>query len=172
MTIRALARNEVPALGALARQTYSDAFGHSFLPSDLEAYLRDALSDSYFERAFENDTFLVAHTHEQMIGFAQFGDLVSPIGSASKSDQEIRRIYVLKRFQNNGIGRKLMDAALTHPRLKQAPTIYLDVWERNDGARRLYERYGFVVIGAKSLLLASGVASDRDLIMVRRVKPD
>ena len=39
---------------------------------------------------------------------------------------------------------------------------------QNHDARRLYERYGFTVIGAHSLVTASGIAQDRDLIMVRR----
>ena len=61
-----------------------------------------------------------------------------------------------------------MEAALAHPRLLQAENIYLDVWERNQGARRFYERYGFTVIGAHRLELASGAAGDPDLVMVRR----
>ena len=113
------------------------------------------------------DVFLLAEAAGRLVGFVQFGPARIAVGSPSPGDQEMRRIYVLGEFQNRGIGKKLMDAALTHPWLKAAD-IYLDVWEQNHGARRLYERYGFTVIGAHSLVTASGIAQDRDLIMVRR----
>ena len=113
------------------------------------------------------DVFLLAEAAGRLIGFVQFGPLRIAIAAASHGDQELRRIYVLAEFQNRGIGRRLMDAALDHPRLKAAD-IYLDVWEQNHIARRLYESYGFTVIGAHSFVTASGVAPDQDLIMVLR----
>lgn len=41
-----------------------------------------------------------------------------------------------------------MEAALEHPRLKEAENVFLDVWEHNHGAQRFYRRYRFAVIGA------------------------
>jgi ribosomal protein S18 acetylase RimI-like enzyme len=113
------------------------------------------------------DVFLLAEDAGRLIGFVQFGPARIAIVATSPQRRELRRIYVLAEFQNQGIGRRLMDAALDHPQLKAAD-IYLDIWEQNHGARRLYERYGFTVIGAHSLVTASGIAQDRDLIMVRR----
>jgi ribosomal protein S18 acetylase RimI-like enzyme len=52
--------------------------------------------------------------------------------------------------------------------LKAAENIYLDVWERNRGPQELYKRYGFEVVGAHRLAVVSGLAAERDLIMVRR----
>ena len=172
MIVRPIVMGEAGALAALARQTYVDAFGHSFIPSDLDAQLQNALSDAYFTEAITKDTVLVAEVSGELIGFVQFGDVVSSIEATMETDQELRRLYVLGSFQNQGVGGRLMAEALTHPRLKRANAIYLDVWERNEGARRFYQRHGFAVVGAKAFHLASGVAGDRDLIMVRRVKPD
>jgi ribosomal protein S18 acetylase RimI-like enzyme len=62
-----------------------------------------------------------------------------------------------------------MEAALAHPQLKEARSIYLDVWERNHEALRFYRRYGFDVVGAHRFEVASGAPTDLDLIMVRRV---
>ena len=167
MTIRRAEEADLPAVAALARQTYADAFGHSFSPSDLAAHLERNLAESCFRQAMAEDVFLLAEAAGRLIGFVQFGPLRIAIAAASHGDQELRRIYVLAEFQNRGIGRRLMDAALGHPQLK-AGDIYLDVWEQNRIARRLYEGYGFTIIGARSLVTASGVAPDQDLIMVLR----
>jgi diamine N-acetyltransferase len=166
--IRPVDAGEIAALSELARTTYSDAFGHTFSPSDLAFHLKTNLSDAYFRRAIDEDTFLVASTENRLVGFVQFGAVKMPTASQSSKDQELRRLYVASDFQNRGIGTRLMQSALGHPRLGEAANIFLDVWEQNHGAQKLYQRYGFEVIGARALAVASGVAADRDLIMVRR----
>jgi ribosomal protein S18 acetylase RimI-like enzyme len=90
------------------------------------------------------------------------------VPAPSPGDREIRRLYVHADFQNKGVGTQLMAAALDHPLLKAAENIYLDVWEHNRGAQEFYKRYSFEVVGAHRLAVASGLAAERDLIMVRR----
>ena len=66
-----------------------------------------------------------------------------------------------------------MDRQLAHGRgleqlnQEESARIFLDVWEHNPGARRFYERYGFVVIGDRSYAVASGAETSLDLIMVQ-----
>lgn len=165
MIIRPAGTKDLAALAAFARRTYADAFGHSFRPEDLAAHLQGNLADGYFHQTLAEDVFLLAESEGRLIGFVQFGPVRIPAAAVGPEDRELRRIYVLAEFQ--GTGRRLMDAALGHPGLQAARDIYLDVWEKNGKARRLYERYGFTVIGAYGLATASGAAHDEDLIMVR-----
>jgi ribosomal protein S18 acetylase RimI-like enzyme len=167
MRIRQPDSNDVPSLAALARKTYAAAFGDSFTESDLAAHLQVRLSDTYFRGAIEEDVFFVAESGASLVGFVQFGDLRADGFPTEPGDQELRRIYVLADLHNKGIGTRLLHAALAHPRMAGASRVYLDVWERNDAARRLYERYGFEVVGSRPLVTASGIASDADLVMVR-----
>lgn len=164
--IRQIEASDIPALGEFARWTYAIAFGGSFKSDDLEHHLRERLSDDYFGAAMHEDVFLIAEAPPCLVGFVQFG--VSHAETAAPGDQELRRIYVHPDFQGKGTGSSLIDAALEHPRLRNAPAIYLDVWEQNHRARALYERYGFAVVGSRKFVLASGEAGDSDLIMVRR----
>ena len=50
---------------------------------------------------------------------------------------------------------------------EEAARIFLDVWEHNPGAQRFYERYGFVVIGARSFAVAAGAETSLDLLVVQ-----
>jgi ribosomal protein S18 acetylase RimI-like enzyme len=171
MIIRAVETGDIAALAELARRTFSEAFGHSLSASDLAFHLQNNLSDAYFRAAADIDVFLIAEVDARLIGYAQSGAVEIPAPGRSPGDQELRRLYVESAFQGRGIGRRLLDAILSHPRLKAPANVFLDVWEQNDGARRLYERYGFAVVGAHTFAVVSGAASTRDLIMVRRQRP-
>lgn len=171
MIIRSAEAGDTAALADLARRTFRDAFGHSLSEPDLAAHLQNNLSDAYFRAAAAADIFLLAEIDARLIGYAQFGAVEIPAPGRSPGDQELRRLYVESAVQGRGIGQQLLDAALAHPCLKEARNVFLDVWDRNDGARRLYERYEFAVVGAHTFAVASGAAATRDLIMVRRQRP-
>ncbi len=174
MVIRQAAKSDAQTLSALAQKTFSDAFGESMSAPDLAAHLEKNLSIAKIEQLLEQDTLLVAEIDGRMVGFVQFGkrDPSTKLGTSfeqadSDTDQELRRLYVLREFQNRKIGAQLMNAALNHPRMKNAPRIFLDVWEHNHSAQRFYKRYGFQVIGARNFEVASGAETSNDLIMVR-----
>ncbi len=170
MQIRQAEPNDTQALSKLARQTYVAAFGHSFSPADLAAHLENNFSATQVGRMLAEDVILVAELEDRMVGFVQFGPGSLLANGASSGEQELRRLYVLAEFQNKGIGGMLMSAALEHPSLKQATRVYLDVWEHNPGAQRLYARHGFEVVDKRQFVHDSGELGDFDLIMVRARK--
>lgn len=160
--IRRAAHSDAPELCALAQKTYTDAFGASMSAIDLQRHLENHLALSQVETFLRDDIVLVAAHNGQLVGFVQGGAL-----DGNVRVQEVRRLYVLRDFQKQGIGTQLLQAALTHPQMQNAEKIVLDVWERNHGARRLYEHFGFRVSGKQKFTVASGAETDLDLIMVR-----
>ena len=166
--IRCATASDVQALSELAITTYAAAFGHSMAASDLAAHLENQLAPRHIEWMITHDTLLVAEINGQMIGFIHFGKLVHVAHSVAVNDQEVRRLYVAAAFQNQGIGTLLLQTALEHPHLRDADRIFLDVWAQNRGAQRLYERFGFVVVGERPFVVESGAETSCDLIMLRR----
>lgn len=147
---------------------YAEAFGHSFSACDLAAHLQANLSETCFEAFIDDDVILIAEMDGPAIGYVQFGTVSLPVEGVAAGDREVRRLYVHPEFRGGGVGKHLMEAALDHPQLKAAGSIYLDVWEQNHVAQNLYRRYGFEVIGARRFEVESGAPMDLDLIMVRR----
>jgi ribosomal protein S18 acetylase RimI-like enzyme len=170
--VRKAQRADVTPLSELAKTTYANAFGHSLSPADLAAHLDNNLSEACFEEFLEEDTILVAEHEGRLIGFIQIGVVwpESDDDDFSPEDAELRRVYVLGEFQGQGIGRKLIDAAFAEPRFAAARDIYLDVWEDNPRAQKLYESYGFRAIGKRAFEVKSGAATGFDLIMIRRAR--
>ncbi len=162
--LREAGSDDVPALAAFARLTYAAAFGASFEPGDLEHHLTQRLSDAYFAQALQGDTILLAFDGG-LIGFAQIG--AAHVEGGRPGDAQLRRLYVHPGHQGRGIGTALMNAALALPRLATAARLYLDVWEKNEGARRLYERFGFTVVGTVPFVTPSGAVTGHDLLMMR-----
>lgn len=161
MQIREAQAADVPTLADFARFTYARAFGHSFAPADLEHHLTQRLSEAYFAQALTTDTILLAYD-PALIGFAQIG----PYDEAP-ADAQLRRLYVHPDRQSTGIGSTLMHAAFELPNVKAAEHIYLDVWDQNESARRLYERHGFKVIGKLPFTTPTGTVIGHDLLMMR-----
>ena len=91
MIIRPARTDDLAPLSALARQTYADAFGHSFSAPDLAAHLAQHLADGYFGHASREDVFLLAEAEGRLIGFAQFGPRRVAVPAPSPDGQELRR---------------------------------------------------------------------------------
>jgi diamine N-acetyltransferase len=146
-TIRPAGAADVPALAALAARTWSDAFGGGASPEDQAAELAEGRSEAFFAAALNEKTTLVADAGGIVVGYVQFGDVSIPEVDARPGDVSLRRLYVETELQGRGLGRTLLEAALRHPRLAAAPRIFLQVWEENARAVRLYESVGFRTIG-------------------------
>ena len=153
--IRPADAGDVPALAILAERTWAEAFAWSVAPVEADAEVAKTRSEAYFRDALQADTILVAESGNTLVGYAQFGrvrirELVGRTGA------ELHRVYVDAEFQNRGLGRRLVSAALRHPRMASSPCVYLQVWERNEGAVRFYERFGFRTVGRTSFTIGEG----------------
>lgn len=166
MGIREAGRADVEALSRLAVETYSAAFGRSMSAADLQAHIQKHLLTENIAQMIAQDRVLIAEIDGRMAGFVQTGTARSPEDAAHYGDHELRRIYVHEDFQNQKIGTRLMRAALEALARDGARGIFLDVWERNEGARRFYEGFGFRTAGTREFVVESGAKTDPDLIMV------
>lgn len=165
ITIVPVEASELVELAELAAKTFADAFGASMTPEDLQQSLEEDRSPAYFKRALEECTILVAKLDGKIVGYVQFGPVKMPETGANPDDRELGRLYVATELQGQGIGRQLMDAALDSPEMKQAPRLFLQVWEENNRALAMYEGYGFKKCGVTTFEIAGKPA--QDLIMVR-----
>lgn len=83
------------------------------------------------------------------------------------SDYELRRIYLLHRFQGLGIGKALMDRAIEYTRELGRKRLILGVYGKNHAAIRFYEKAGFTQIGERFFTVGS--TTHHDAVMAREV---
>lgn len=93
------------------------------------------------------DNILVALLDGEVVGFSAYGTCRS---EDLPDSGEVFAVYVLKKAQKMGIGRKLMDAAFE--KLKSFDTIAIWALDQNRNAIAFYEHYGFRLDGASQQL--------------------
>jgi diamine N-acetyltransferase len=167
-TIRPATSSDVPALADLAKRTWSEAFGGGVSPADEAAELEEGRSEAYFAAALHETTILVAEENGTLVGYVQFGDVGIPEVDVRPGDAGVHRLYVDTASHGRGVGRSLMEAALGHPRLAETPRIFLQVWDRNERAVRLYESFGFRTIGATAFAIGAEAVEDAVMVLERR----
>lgn len=159
MIIRQARREDIKQISDLCIKTYIEAFSSRFTPDELEKRIKATRSVEFYNKVFDRDTILLAEKDGKLIGYVQFGEPTFDGSVAIEKDsKELQRAYVLSEYQNKGIGTTLIKTALEHPMLKNAKNIYLDVWEYNLRAQKLYKSLGFVPVGRW----------DEDIIMVKK----
>lgn len=165
MKIRPVTEADLPPLADLARRTWLDAFGDSVSADDAAAEAEDTRSEECFRASLRTDTILVAEAGGQLVGYVKFGEVEIPEVDAEPGDGGLHRVYVETAQHGRGIGRELMHAALSHPRLQAAPRVYLQVWEENRTAVGLYESLGFRTVGTTRVTIGTNGVGE-DLVMV------
>jgi ribosomal protein S18 acetylase RimI-like enzyme len=163
--VRPVAEADLPALAELAKRTWLDAFGDSVSPEEAAAEVEETRSPEYFRTALLTDTILVAEEDGELVGYVKFGDVRIPEVDVHPGDQGLHRVYVETAKQGRGIGRQLVRTALSHPRLRGATQVYLEVWEENPAALALYESFGFCAVGTTQVTVGSRYVGE-DLVMV------
>ena len=68
------------------------------------------------------------------------------VGVATRSGSWVRKLYVATDRTGLGIGQRLLDAMLAEAAADSISTVDLWTFQRNAGARRFYERNGFVAV--------------------------
>lgn len=120
-------------------------------------------SDAEFISFFEQDNVLafVAIEAEKPVGFF-FGWLVA-------DDVELLAIGVLQPYRQKGVGRALLQAAVTAAKQAGAKTIYLEVGVSNESARTLYMSCGFEIMSRRARYYHHPDGSYEDAITMRYV---
>ena len=109
-------------------------------------------------RAFCSREFVEAHTPMRQKAYLlekmERGSRIflltegEPVGLVSVTENRIEDLYVLPRLQNRGYGSRLLRFAMA--RCSGRPVLW--ILENNEGARRLYERFGFRATGRSNRL--------------------
>lgn len=146
MILRAARADDAPALAGLCLLVFLDTYCKQGLRADLTA-----------EALQTGDVALLAaqiadpHGRQLLIEHEVDGErhVLAYAGlRLGDGDAELVRLYLHPRFQRQGLGRRLLQAAEASARDAGAAQLWLDCWSGNDRALAFYTACGYIDQGA------------------------
>jgi ribosomal protein S18 acetylase RimI-like enzyme len=162
ITFKLINKTDINDLLTLGKKTFCDAFQHLNNPDDFNAYFSIAFTSEKLLAEIENpdSVFYFALIANEQVGYIKLNYGAAQTEFGDIDAVEIERIYVLSNHQGAGIGKKLLDFALTKAIENKFKYIWLGVWEHNHNAIRFYEREGFHRFSSHKFALGKDIQTD------------
>ena len=166
-TLRRACVDDAAALSDIAIATYTETFGDSYPPQDLQAFLHAhySLEPQRAELADPHAAAWLLEADGRAVGYLAAGPNSLPHPLAAAGDIELKRLYVLASHQNAGHGERLMAAFLEWLDSPSRRTLWVGVWSENHGAQRFYARHGCHKVGEYEFVV--GHSRDHEYILHR-----
>ena len=151
--LRVCGPGDEDALALIGRATFLDAFAGVLTREDIllhcatqhapelyKGWLADARARSWLAEVEPGNA---------PVGYLVVAPASLPLPDLRQDDVEVKRIYLLHRFQGSGVGARLMKEAVTFATLAGSRRLLLGVYGGNERAIGFYERFGFARVGTR-----------------------
>lgn len=148
-------KNELSELRQIAYETFYNSYVHLNPPESFNQYLENNFSEFQIEKELSNpNSFFFFLKNEQSIcGYTKLNINSAQTENKGADYLEIERIYLKKKWQGKGFGRKLINHAIGFAKQKGAAKVWLGVWENNPTAIAFYKKCGFEFCGKHDFIL-------------------
>ena len=187
-TIEPCHLSQVHLLQDVAIRTYQETFSDSNSEALLQQYYKESLSveklstqlqnnrsEFYFlyatpntseSRAEDTSESIPNNTEAKLAGFLKLNvdDAQTDIFDAEAL--EVEKIYILKDFLAQGLGKKLISFATDRAIKQNKSYLWLGVWEHNFPALRFYHKMGFKQFGEHDFNMGGDIQKD---LLLKRV---
>ena len=146
---------DIPALSKLCADTFRETFGHDNTEAELEAFFDDAYNHNILKSELahsESETYL-AYVDDELAGYLKVNWGDAQTERELENAFEVQRLYVLKAYHGQGVGKALFEKALRIAESGEFDWAWLGVWEKNYKAQRFYEHYGFEKFGEHQFIV-------------------
>ena len=140
-------------LSLLGGATFLESYAHMLPISDVLAHVARQHAPEVYARWLDDAAsrcWLLEFAGSQTpVGYAVVTRPDLPLPDLTARDLEIRRIYLLHKYQRAGLGARLMQAVTAYAREAGCRRLLLGVYSRNDAALAFYERQSFTRAGTR-----------------------
>ena len=166
-TIRKAGPEDLDALIAISRETFTATFGHTYTPEDLAAFLDAdyAPGKAATELADPEVRIWFLEVDDRIVGYAKAGPCKIDNPDVTLQCGELHRIYLIPEFQGGGRGARLFQVALDWLEAQGRHPVWIGVFSGNVGAQRFYERHGFAKVGEHTFRVGDQI--DREFTLRR-----
>lgn len=136
---------DIEKIKYISERTFYETFAGENTKEDMEIYIKENLSYEKIENEVKNfhSKFYLVLSNNEILAYMKVNFDKAQTEEGHDNTLEVQRIYVLEKYKNNSIGKKLMNKAIEVAKENNLEYIWLGVWERNINAIRFYEKQGF-----------------------------
>lgn len=162
IAVRPCGPEDLAVLRELSCSTFRETFASSNTPENLQAYLDRAygLERLRAELAERESEFYFAELDGDAVGYLKLNEALAQTEFQDPASLEVERIYVRRRAQGMGLGRTLLQHAVSSAAARGKRYIWLGVWEHNSKAMRFYQKNGFYRISEHSFFVGDDEQTD------------
>lgn len=170
VTIRECRSGDAEALSRVGQATFLETFADVLPATDIFAHCEGEHGLARYAEWLGKPGYgcwlaEVAATRAP-VGYLTVAPADLPIPTTD-SDVELKRIYLLHRFQGTGLGVQLMETAVQAAREAGAKRLLLGVYAENTRAIAFYARNGFATAGVRKFQV--GANTYDDLLLAREL---
>ncbi len=154
--------NDLEELIEISKSTFITAFEKDNDPSDFKEYIEKAFSEKQITKELTNpnSTFYFVYKKNVLVAYIKLNTGDAQNEFQNDDSVELERIYVLKEFQGQQIGKHILEEVIQIAKEKKVNFLWLGVWEENKGAIKFYERYGFQKTGTHPYYVGNDKQTD------------
>ena len=125
-------------------------------------YVFENLSLTKLTKEFstKGSVFYFLRSGHQLSGYMKLNEGTSQTIAGKSNTLEIERIYVLREFHGQHMGKLLLTKVIEIALEKNYKKIWLGVWEQNTKAITFYERNAFIKTGSHAFVLGNDEQTD------------
>ena len=170
ISLRLARTGDEPRLSLLGGATFLESYAHMLPVTDVLAHVARQHAAEVYARWLIDPAcrcwLLECEPGHAPVGYAVVTPPDLPLSDLADDDLEIRRIYLLHKYQRGGRGGQLMQAVREHARAAGARRLLLGVYSRNAVALAFYERQGFSRAGTRQFRVGANDYFDYILQLV------
>jgi ribosomal protein S18 acetylase RimI-like enzyme len=161
IVLRACAPGDEEALALVGAATFLETFAGLLEGPDILAHCRVQHGASQYAKWLADVDYrlCLAELKGAPVGFAVLSPPDLPV-AVTQNDIELKRIYLLHRFQGGGLGRRLLEWSVAEARAQGRRRLLLGVKADNTAALAFYDRVGFARIGERKFLVGGMLCDD------------
>lgn len=165
LLIRECTLEDLSVLKFLSERTFTESFGDDNKEEDLKVYLEENFSPEKLRNELSNEhsTFYIVYNREEPAAYMKVNFEEAHTEKGYENSLEVQRIYVMKQYKGQKIGRSLMEKAVELGKCARLDYIWLGVWEKNTDALSFYKKLGFEKTGEHIFVI--GEDRQKDYIM-------
>ncbi|KSA12738.1 GNAT family N-acetyltransferase [Maribacter dokdonensis] len=162
LTFTKCSLQDAAQLRLISEQTFVNAFEKDNDPADFKDYIEKAFAFNKIKSELlnANSEFYFVFRNDMLVGYFKL-NVLSAQSDVKRADSiELERIYVLKKYQNLGLGKQFLHHIKNIALIKNKKMLWLGVWEENVRAIKFYKRHGFIKFDTHPYFIGSDEQTD------------